>query len=91
MASLLLSPFPPVDPQIGIRPINHDQDGPSVLLVICPNTMDRIATEGPTVYQTARIRPVGRIILDDFTVKNREVDFIKRELIGPRLLHQHGR
>ncbi len=86
MASRVSSPFSPVDPQAGIRSVDSDQNSPLASFVICPNTVDRFAVGCMTVYQTARVWSISRIILDDFAPKNREKNRVKGEVIFRSLL-----
>jgi len=44
--------------------------------------MHGISAERLTVYQIAWVWLVPRIVLDDFTVKNGEVDFVKSEPVS---------
>src|SRR5262245_34379436 len=48
--------------------------------------MDRLFTEGIAIDQAARVRPVIRIVLDDFPLQHTEEDLLVRETIGPTFL-----
>jgi hypothetical protein len=46
----------------------------------------RLAPEGVSVYQAARVRPVFGILLDYLAMDHREVDLVERQVVGLGLL-----
>ena len=70
-----------MDPPPGIRTVDGDQNRPLVLGIIGPHAVHGVSAERLAIYQTAWIGFVSWILLYDLTVQDREVNFVKCELI----------
>jgi hypothetical protein len=82
MASFLGSPYSPVNPSLRVGVVDSDEDTPLITLIIRPNAVNRCAGKGITVDQTTGIGFIVRIVLNDFSLKDAEEDFIERKLVG---------
>jgi hypothetical protein len=53
-----------------------------VILIIRPNAVDRYIGKGITVNQATGIGLIVGIVLNDFSLKDAEKDFVERKVVG---------
>ena len=68
--------------RLRVGPLDGDEYCPLVVLIIRPNAVNGRTRKGITVDKAAGIWFVVGIVLNDFTLKDTEEDFVKRKLVG---------
>lgn len=74
-------PLSPVDPPTGVGAIHGYQHRPLVYFIISPYRVNGVSTKGLSENQAAWIGLIGRITLNDLSLKYRKIDLIKCEII----------
>lgn len=79
-ASLSL-PLSPIGPPGGVRAVRGHHHGPLIPFIISPNRVNGATTKRPPENKAAWIGFNSRVTLDDLSVKYREINLIKCEVI----------
>src|SRR5215217_1146055 len=78
LRATLSSPALPVRlPPRWVGSVHGDDNRKGTLLIVRPDAVDRVASEGIPVHQTTRVGPVRGVLFYDLTMHHREVDLIE--------------
>ena len=78
MALVFRPPYTPFDPANWVRAIYGYEHNSPVFLIERPNFMDRLLPKSLPIDQATGIGFVVRIVFNDLTIENTDIDFIIR-------------